>query len=158
MCFTRETRLRFKVGLICILLGVYLLIYTNAPDSIDSRAILGTAATLVQHGRPTIDVIRATDGEILPPFARMGKVGPDGALYSKKGIVTSLLLVPLVALAKLAPWLSISATAMLFNALIATATALILYSFVEELGYRKATAFILALIFGIATVILAYVK
>jgi hypothetical protein len=65
---------------------------------------------------------------------------------------------PLVWVAKLAPWLSIRATAMLFNALVTTATALLLYTFVRDLGYRTVTALALGLIYGVATFAVTYVK
>jgi hypothetical protein len=143
--------------LTCLLIGVYLLIYVPAPADADGQALLAVAATAVQHGRLDMNVIGYTEW-LLTPDGRMGNLGIDGALYTKKGLTPSLALMPLVALAHVTPWLPIRATAMLFNALITTATALALYALVRRLDYDEWSAFALGLLFGLATFAATYVK
>ncbi len=143
--------------LTCLLLGVYLLIYVPAPIDADGQALLAVADTAVQHGRLDMNVIGYTEW-LLTPDGRMGNLGVDGALYAKKGPTPSLALMPLVALAHFTPWLPIQATAMLFNALITTFTALALYTFARWQNYDEWTALALGLIFGFATFAATYVK
>lgn len=146
-----------RLFLACTLLGIYLLVYANAPADADGQALLSVAETAVLHGRLDMNVIGYTEW-FLTDSGKMGNFGSDGALYAKKGITPSLLMIPLVVAAKLAPWLSIRATAMLLNPLVTTATALLLFELVRRLGYRDRTALALGLIYGLATFALTYVK
>jgi hypothetical protein len=143
--------------LTCLLLGVYLLIYVPKPIDADGQALLAVADTAVLHGRLDMNVIGYTEW-LLTPDGRMGNLGVDGALYAKKGPTPSFALMPLVALAHFLPWLPNQATAMLFNALITTATALALYTLARWLDYDEWTALVLGLIFGCATFAATYVK
>lgn len=151
----RDHRLRIFLAL--FLLSFYLLVYVNTPDSADGKAMLATASSFVQFGRVDMDVINVSDS-FLPDLARLGNRGIDGALYSKKGPVVSIALLPLVLAAKVVPWLPIRATAMLFNPLITVFTAVILYTFIRWMDYRPRTALALGLIFGTATLSVPYVK
>lgn len=148
---------RFTLALIGVLLGAYLLVYVPSPVEADGKALLAVAQSLAGRGRADMNLMAAFD-ETLPPLARLGTLGADGALYSKKGPTPSLALVPLVWVADLVPWLSVRATALLFNALVSVLTALLLYAFARWLKYRPQTAFLLALIFGLATLMLVYVR
>jgi len=150
-------RSKAPILLTCLLLGVYLLIYVPTPIDADGQALLAVAVTAVQHGRLDMNVIGYTEW-LLTPDGRMGNLGIDGALYAKKGLTPSLALIPLVELAHILPWLPIQATAMLFNAIITTATALALYTLACWLDYDEWTAFALGLIFGLATFAATYVK
>lgn len=138
-------------------MGIYLLFYVDKPDSADGKAILATASTFVQHGRFDMNVIGAGDW-LLPPPARLGTFGIDGALYTKKGLTPSLALLPLVAAGQVFPWLSIRATAMLFNSIVTAATAVALYTLLRWSGYRPRTGLVVGLLFGLATLALPYVK
>jgi hypothetical protein len=149
---------RLRLALACLLLGIYLLVYTPNINSADGEAILAVTASTLRHGVPDIGVIGASDA--LQPFdmSRMGTFGRDGAYYSKKGVTPSIALAPLVLLARLLPWLDVRATAMLFNPLVTMTTALCLYTLARWLAYIPRTAFMLALIYGIATFAITYVK
>jgi len=155
---THLTDHRLRLSLACLLLGLYLLVYIPYPNSADGEAILAVTASTLRHGVPDIGVIGASDA--LQPFdmSRMGTFGQDGAYYSKKGITPSVALVPLVLLSDLLPWLDTRATAMLFNPLVTAAIAICLYTFTGWLGYRPRTAFVVALLYGIATFAITYVK
>jgi 4-amino-4-deoxy-L-arabinose transferase-like glycosyltransferase len=153
----RALGLRGVLGLLCVLMGTYLLVYVNAPTDADGLAMLAVAANLVQHGRTDMNALGASDWLLLPR-GRMGSFGQDGALYAKKGPTPSLFLVPLVALAEASPGLSIRATAALLNVLVTTATAILVAFFLDWLGFRPRTALALAFIYGLATFAIAYVK
>ena len=155
---TTLTDHRLRLALVCLLLGVYLLVYTPNINSADGEAILAVTASTLRHGVPDIGVIGASDA--LQPFdmSRMGTFGADGAYYSKKGLTPSIALMPLVLLTRLLPWLDARAAAMLFNPLVTAATALCLYTLARWLAYTSRTAFMLALIYGAATFAITYVK
>jgi hypothetical protein len=149
--------LRLRIILIFILLGVYILFYINAPDEADGSAVLAVSSAIVQHGQFDMNAIGASDWLLLPR-GKIGTFGTDGALYAKKGPIPSIALIPFVFVAKLIPVFSIRATAMLFNLIVTTLTALLLYTFIRWLNYHPRTAFALALIYGLATTALPYVK
>lgn len=148
---------RLCLALFCILLGIYLLFYVDQPYEADGQALLSVSASLVRHGSADMNTIAYSDW-ILPPSAGMGRTGIDGATYSKKGISPSLALTPLVLLSELAPWLSTQATAMFFNPLITAFTGVMLYRLTRKQNFSERTAFITALLFGIATIAFVYTK
>src|SRR5258708_33457899 len=140
-----------KLCLFCLLLSAYLLVYIDQPQVIDEEAILATSVSVVQHGSFDMDEIGAGN-DLVDTAGQLGTRGVDGALYIKKGPVPSLAVLPLVFLAEKLPWLPVQATAMLFNALVTAFTAVVVYSMVVDIGYRQRTAFVVGLIFGLATV------
>lgn len=148
---------RLRGALLCLLLGMYLLVYVPVPDSADSNALLAVSAALARYGSPDMNSIAHAEW-YLAPISRLGAQGLDGALYTKKGPTPSLALLPLVLLADAAPFLTTRATAMLFNPLVTAATALLLYSVARRLGFRPATAFTVGLLYGVATFAVVYVK
>jgi hypothetical protein len=145
------------VLLLCVLMGAYLLVYVNAPTDADGMAMLAVTENLVRYGRTDMNVIGANDWLLLPK-GKMGTFGIDGALYAKKGVTPSLLMIPLVFVADKLPFLSIRATAALFNAFVTAAAALFLCVFVYWLGFRQRTALAIGAIYGIATFAITYVK
>ena len=138
-------------------MAVYLIVYVGIPTTIDGKATLAVASSLVKYGTPDMMVLGSAEG-LLPPVSRMGSFGEDGLLYAKKGVVPSLLLLPLVALAHIVPGLPVRATAMLFNPFVTTLTALLLYEFARKLSYRPRTAFITALTYGVGTFAVIYTQ
>jgi hypothetical protein len=140
-----------------VLVGAYLLAWIDQPDSADERAIIATSASLVQHGRVDMNAVGASDWLLLP-LSRIGSIGVDGALYAKKGPTPALFLTPLVLAGQILPWLTIRATAMLFNLIITTGTALLLYTFGRRLGYRPRSALTAGLLYGLCTLAFVYVK
>ncbi|MDX2140700.1 MAG: hypothetical protein SF123_21635 [Chloroflexota bacterium] len=151
-----DNRLRWLIFL--VLVALYMLVYVPVPDSADGTAILAVATALVRHSNADISIIGADDALFEFDRSRMGAWGVDGALYSKKGIAPSLALIPLVALTELFPALPLRATAMFFNPLVTAATAVLLYSLTRAFGFRPRTAFVTALLYGVATTALVYTK
>jgi hypothetical protein len=153
-----NTDKRLCLLLFCLLLGTYLLIYVPTLDSIDAEAILAVSTSLVRHGSFEIGAIGADDALLPYDKARMGRFGLDGNYYSKKGVVPSLALLPLVVLSEWLPWLDTRATAMLFNPIVTAATAILLYIFSRQLGYRLRTALATSFIYGVASLPIIYTQ
>lgn len=151
-----DSLLRLLLG--CVLVGIYLLIYSPRIDSIDGEALAAVAVSFVQHGSADIGVLGAEDGLLTPEKVRMGVYGEDGALYSKKGVTPSLLMIPLVAAAEIIPWLDMRATLVLLNPLVTALTAGLLYTLVRWLRYSQLTAWLTGFIFGAVTFALVYTK
>lgn len=151
-----DLRLRWFIFL--LLFALYLLIYTGIPDSADGKALLAVANAIVRQGDTDISVFGAEDARFQLERSRMGVFGQDGGYYSKKGITPSLALIPFVALAQVAPWLSPTALAMLLNVVVTAGTAVVVYTFAREMGFRPRAALATALIYGIATTAFVYAK
>ncbi len=149
--------MRFPLLLLCLLLGSYMLVYVNQPDSADGQALLAVSDTLARHGRFDINVIGYTEW-LLTESGRMGSFGVDGALYAKKAPTPSLALLPLTLLARVLPWLPVRATAMLFNPLVTMLTALALFRLARLYHYSSVVAFTVGLIYGLATFAFPYVQ
>ena len=143
--------------LACVALGLCLLVYVPAPADADGQAVLAVAVSAARFGAADIDAIGHTEW-LLTESGSMGVRGADGALYAKKGPTPSLLLLPFVWAADALPWLTVRATAMLFNALVTTAAAVSLHSFARRLGYGEWAALAVALAYGAATFAITYVK
>jgi hypothetical protein len=141
----------YRVILICLLMGAYLLTANDRVQSADGYAILATAKS------GNISIMGAVDYLIIPK-GRMGTFGLDGELYSKKGITPSIALLPLVWINDILPNAPLQATAHLFNGVVSTLTALVLFGFIARLGYDKRVAFIVALMFGLGTLYLVYAR
>ncbi|MBE0689614.1 MAG: hypothetical protein IH587_05770, partial [Anaerolineae bacterium] len=147
---------RLRWFLFCLVLSIYLLVYIPQPDSADGNAVLAVTSTTLRYGTPDISVLAADDAQFEFDMSRMGTFGADGALYSKKGLAPSIALVPLVLAAEVLPWLTIRATAMLLNPLIAALTAVLLYTLGRKTGFRPRTALAVSLIYALATLALVY--
>lgn len=158
MLSSRKPALIYAAALFAILLGAYLLIYTGIPDSADGDALLGASAALLRTGSPTISAVAYADMLFPVDSARMGTFDEDGALYSKKGITPSLGLLPFILTADLLPFLTTRAAAMLFNPLVTAATALLLFAFACRLNYAHRAAFVVGLIYGLATLAFPYAR
>ncbi len=154
----RKPALSYAAALFAILLGAYLLTYTGVPDSADGDALLATSAALWRTGSPTVSAVAFADMLFPVDSARMGTFGDDGALYSKKGITPSLGLLPFILAADLLPFLTTRAAAMLFNPTVTAATALALFAFVCRLKYSHHVAFLVGLIYGLATLAFPYAR
>jgi len=149
---------RLRWFLFCLVLGVYLLVYIPQPDSADGNAVLAVTTSTLRYGTPDISVLAADDARFEFDMSRMGTFGVDGALYSKKGVAPSIVLLPLVLAAQVLPWLPIRATAMLLNPLLTALATALLYSLIRMAGFRPRTALASSLIYGLATLALVYTK
>ena len=76
------------LGLACLLFSVYLFTFSGRYHSSDEMSMLVATDSLARRGAWDIDLLRWM-GE------QQGTIGPDGHLYSRKGIGTTLAAFPL---------------------------------------------------------------
>lgn len=163
--------------LFLLLFSVFLLSYSGLLHSGDEMSMLSVTESLVKYGgfdtnqiiwerwtagpAPTVPEIPSS------PFAigtdsgnpnSQGAFGRDGNLYSKKGIGTSLLAVPLYWIALETPGIGLVQTTMLLNNMITACTGAILFLYVKRLGYLTSTSLTVSLLFGLSTMAWPYSK
>ena len=80
----------------CLLLAAYLITYTGIIQSSDGLAMFATTESMARRG--DID-----SNQLLWMGNQQGNFGPDGDLYSRKGLGMALLALPLVWLARVWP-------------------------------------------------------
>ena len=97
----RERRSAFLVA--ALLFACYLLTYTGSIQSSDGLAMFATTESIVRRGE--VDT-----NQLLWMGLQQGSFGPDGELYSRKGLGMTLLALPLVWLARLWPALGLTQT------------------------------------------------
>ena len=134
-----------------LLLACYLFTYTGVIDSSDGLSMFATAESIVRRGE--IDT-----NQLLWMGLQQGSFGPDGELYSRKGLGMTLLALPLIWLAKLWPAIGLAQAAMLLNPLLTAFTGALLYRFGRRLDWTRSTALATALIFGLATLAWPYAQ
>lgn len=158
---SRETTMRSRsrspgtgFWLFLFLVAVYLLSYSGVFHSIDEVSAAAMTESLVKHGRVTTDQIwwsqRWTPSQ--------GRMGPDGHLYSKKGVGWALLGAPFYLLTLRLPAVGTVDGLMLANALVTALTGWLVYSCVLQLGYRPSVAALTALGYGLGTMAWPYAK
>ncbi|MBX3049977.1 MAG: hypothetical protein KF753_00810 [Caldilineaceae bacterium] len=145
----REHRTAFLVA--ALLFACYLLTYTGIIQSSDGLAMFATTESIVRRGAADINQLRWMD-------IQQGSFGPDGELYSRKGLGMTLLALPLVWLARLWPAIGLTQTALLLNPLLTAWTGGLLYLAVIRLGWSRFAAIAAALAFGLATLAWPYTQ
>ena len=138
----RDRTLAFCVA--CLLFTCYLLTYTAYIDSSDGLAMFATTESMVRRGE--ID-----SNQLLWMGNQQGNLGPDGDLYSRKGLGMALLAYPLLWIARLLPALGLAQVAMLLNPILTAWTGALLYRAGRRLEWSRATSVAVALLFGLAT-------
>jgi hypothetical protein len=133
------------------LLACYLFTYTGVIDSSDGLAMFATTESIVRRGE-------VDSNQLLWMGLQQGNLGPDGELYTRKGLGMVLLALPLVWLAKLWPALGLVQAALLLNPLLTAFTGALLYRTGRRLGWSQPTALAAALIFGLATLSWPYTQ
>jgi len=139
------------VALFLLLLSVYLLSYSGALHSSDGQAMFSVAESLVRREDYDINQIRWMG-------LQQGTFGPDGDLYCRKGLGTSLLALPLTWLGLFVPLWGVVQTTMLLNPLLTALTGTLVFLYVRRLGYGQSTAVVTALVFGLGTMAWPYSK
>jgi len=138
----------FVVG---FLLAAYLFTYTGVIQSSDGLAMFATAESIVRRGQ--IDM-----NQLLWMDLQQGSFGPDGELYSRKGLGMTLLALPLVWMAKQWPAVGLAQAALLLNPLLMAWTGAILYRCGRRLEWSRSAAVATALSFGLATMTWPYTQ
>jgi 4-amino-4-deoxy-L-arabinose transferase-like glycosyltransferase len=133
------------------LFSVYLLTFSGIYHSSDEISMLVATDSIARRGAWDIDLIRWM-GE------QQGSFGPDGHLYSRKGLGTTLVAVPFYWSALHSPNLGNVQTAMLTNALVTALSGVLVYMFLRRLGYGDGVSLGTALAFGLATMAWPYAR
>lgn len=147
----QQTRRGIAFAIFGLLFAAYLFTYTGYIQSSDGLAMFATVESMVRRG--AID-----SNQLLWMGIQQGSFGPDGALYSRKGLGMGLLAYPFVWLA--AHWSTIGLVhaALLLNPLLTAWTGALLYRTGRRLGWSVNTAAATALIFGLATLAWPYTQ
>lgn len=136
---------------LAFLFAAYLGTYTGEIQSSDGLAMFATAENMVRRGG--LDV-----NQLLWMGQQQGTFGPDGNLYSRKGLGMSLLAFPLVWMARLLDPLGLVQMALFLNPLLTAWTGAFLYRTGIRLGWRRGAAVLTALTFGLATLAWPYTQ
>lgn len=136
-------------SLFWLLFACYLLTFTARIESSDSLSMFATVESMVRRGE-------VDSNQLLWMGIQQGSFGPDGDLYSRKGLGMALLAWPLVWLARLWPVVGLVHVALLLNPLLTAWTGALIYRAGRRLDWRPSTALATALIFGLATLAWPY--
>jgi hypothetical protein len=140
--------------LVLFLVAVYLLSYSGSFHAIDEVSVMAMTESLVKHGRVSTDQIEWS--QTWTPS--QGRVGPDGHLYSKKGLGTALLGAPFYWLALHLPMVGAVGAVMIANALVTALTGWLVYRCVLLLGYPPVVGVLTALGYGLGTMAWPYAR
>src|SRR5687768_12029325 len=117
----------------CLLFACYLLTYTAMIDSSDGLAMFATAESMVRRGE--ID-----SNQLLWMGNQQGNTGPDGDLYSRKGLGMALLAYPLLWIGRVWPAIGLAQIAMLLNPMLTAWTGALLFRAGRRLRWSRATS------------------
>jgi len=133
------------------LLAAYLFTYTGVIQSSDGLAMFATTESMARRG--AIDA-----NQLLWMDLQQGSYGPDGNLYSRKGLGMPLLALPLVWLAKQWRIVGLVQAALLLNPLLTAWTGALLFRIGLRLGWTRNLSIATALIFGLASMAWPYTQ
>ncbi len=139
------------VALFALLFSVYLLTFSGVFHASDEMSMLAVTDSLARRGAWDIELLRWM-GE------QQGSFGPDGHLYGRKGIGTTLAALPHYWLAlRIEGWGNVQ-TAMLTNGAITALTGVLVYLLLRRLRYGDGVALGTALVYGLATMAWPYAR
>ncbi len=121
---------RLALCLSALLFSIYLLTFSGIYHSSDEMSMLAVTDSLARRGAWDIELLRWM-GE------QQGSFGPDGHLYSRKGIGTTLAALPFYWLAVQVSRMGNVQTAMLTNSLATALTGALVYLLLRRLRYAK---------------------
>lgn len=142
------------VALAALLLALYLASYSGAIHATDEQSMFAAAQSLLTWGQ-------ATTNQVLWENALEGAsntFGPDGNLYSKKGPATSVLLLPMLALARNIPGVGLFHAALLVSALVTAGTAWAVWACAGRLGFAPGPSLAAGLAYGAGTMAWPYAR
>jgi hypothetical protein len=137
--------------LFALLLSVYLLTFSGIYHSSDEMSILGVTDSLARRGAVDIDLLRWMGKQ-------QGDFGPDGHLYSNKGLGTSLAALPFYWLGLQWERVGNVQAGMLTSAVITALTGVLIYRFLRRLGFSDGASLGTALAFGLGTMAWPYAR
>jgi 4-amino-4-deoxy-L-arabinose transferase-like glycosyltransferase len=139
------------LSLFALLFSIYLLTFSGVYHSSDEMSMLAVTDSLARRGDLDINLYRWLG-------LQQGQFGPDGDLYSHKGLGTSLAAFPLTWLALQWPRLGNVQTAMLTMAFVTALTGALLFLYVRRLRFSRGVALGVALLYGLATMAWVYAR
>ena len=143
---------RWRAFCLCALLfSIYLFSFSGMYHSSDEMSMLAVTDSLARRGAWDIELLRWM-GE------QQGSYGPDGHLYSRKGVGTSLAALPVYWLALQAEQIGNVQAAMLTNAFVTALTGSLVYLFLRRLRYGSTIALGVALTYGLGTMAWPYAR
>ncbi|MBV7333836.1 hypothetical protein KFU94_37515 [Chloroflexi bacterium TSY] len=131
------------------LLACYGLTYTGVIQSSDGLAMFATTESIVRRGEVDMNQLLWMD-------LQQGSYGPDGQLYSRKGLGMTLLTLPLVWFAKVWSSRGLVQTALLLNPLLTAWTGALLYRTGRRLTWTRSVSIMVCLVFGLGTLAWPY--
>jgi hypothetical protein len=137
--------------LACLLFSVYLFTFSGTYHSSDEISMLAATDSIARRGTLDIELLRWM-GE------QQGSFGPDGHLYSRKGIGTTLVALPHYWLALQFQRLGNVQTAMLTSGVLTALTGLLVFLLLRRLAYARGVALSVALAFGLGTMVWPYAR
>jgi hypothetical protein len=139
------------ICLFALLFSVYLLTFSGVFHSSDEMSMLAVTDSLARRGAWDIELLRWM-GE------QQGSFGPDGLLYSRKGIGTTLVALPHYWLALQSARLGNVQVAMLTNSVLTALTGVLVYLLLRHLEYRIGVSLGTAVAFGLGTMAWPYAR
>ncbi len=139
------------VCLFALLFSLYLLTFSGIYHSSDEMSMLAATDSLARRGEWDIELLRWM-GE------QQGSFGPDGVLYSRKGIGTTLAALPFYWLAAQSQRVGNVQAAMLTNGVVTALTGVLVYLFLRRLRYGKGVSLGVALAYGLGTMAWPYAR
>jgi len=139
------------LALSLFLLAIYLLTYSGDIHSSDGLSMLSVTESLVKRGDYDTN-------QILWMELQQGTFGRGGQLYSRKGIGTSLVALPLAWLGLIIPFWGFVQTTLLLNVAVTALSGLLVFLYLRRLGYSWEVGLLVALLFGLGTMAWPYSK
>ena len=139
------------LALSLFLLAIYLLTYSGDIHSSDGLSMLSVAESLVKRGDYDTN-------QILWMGLQQGTFGRGGELYSRKGLGTSLVALPLAWLGLIVPFWGFVQTTLLLNVAATALSGLLVFLYLRRLGYSWEVSLLVALLFGLGTMAWPYSK
>ncbi len=143
--------------LFVLLFACYLLAYSGQLHTIDETSMFAVTESMVKWGRLDTNQIAWAQWALSPATAQ-GSFGLGGNIFSKKGLAISLLAVPLYWIGMNLPQVGLVQTTMLLNPIVTALTGVIVFLYLQQLGYSTGVSLWVALLFGLGTVAVVYTK
>ncbi|MCL5995078.1 MAG: hypothetical protein M1546_03360 [Chloroflexi bacterium] len=145
------------VFVLCLLLCLFT--FSGKLQSVDELAVYALSYNLAQRGALDVNVLAATaPGMRAPPFSGVGQFGSDGDFYSGKGVLSSVLAVPLLRIALWLPGVDPVVAALLLNVLLTALTGYVIARHVRQRYCNDRAGIIAGILYVAATMALAYSK
>lgn len=146
-----QSRLRPALCLFVLFFALYVLTYSGLPQTTDEMAMIAASQSFSRHGQLTANPFFWNRyGVVLDQTATSVKINFEPA--------QPILASALHLLADGFPRLGNVHTVLLFNVIVTALTVVLLFLYVGELGYSRATALATAAVYGTATIALPFAK